>query len=1447
MATSTRQVLSPQPEERKEPVKITSSILRCRRGVPRSYERRQRRNKEMLYRALNLGTVVGFIGSGCSASLGLPNWVGLAKEAVLLAWVYLERIGEDGSLSIADDRIKEYEKKLARFALKLGIRHHDLLSFFLGLHKHLYLQTKHNQNYDANSTPPKSCWNVIIQIASKLTNLSDQRPEPLKGEDLLGLVKLADKFDSKKKREDLPDLTEFSRSSEIHENDLTNVLRLVKESGIPVQKDALKYSLMFAGNLGKHYTNALKKVMRECKRLPVSEPSVTVSGDHLRFILGACKRIHEWSARRSRPFNGQGDAISFSSWLADGFANSPASSSGVHDKLLALPIHRFITSNYDLVLEQFLAAKLDQQHEEFIEKYSFSQKNHNSEKLARFAAGVSEDSRNMVFHCHGRCTEPDSMIVTEEDYQKWYLAEADGAGPAFKQTMELLVGSHPILFIGFGMNDPDLLMSLRSLSAREPDLKAQRSLFALLPESDAENKDAMERLYDQFGVHVIGYLAEGKLGPALAACLGNIKDEWTRGRDSWLLKPKIHELDVPKKSDPYWHYKFAAIKSNDVQENHKTGEGKKTEENDNVLRRLQAAPSATSVGGNPQLVVVEPRSTDGTSLHSLAGDIRAENEARLIVLVGPGGSGKSWFASLLLMKLLGNKPQDKFKGFFWSSYYAEDALTGIIRANKFFLDEESSSLTRIERFEKCLRPDYSRVSQSYPTPQHVLVFDGIERFLRSKPNQPGIGSATNGDVRDFLACLAREYPKSKDGNYRGAIVVVTTRLLPEELSSSGAEFYKVAEMTAKEAEKLTIDCTRTPQSFERDWAALVSLLGGHRYAMALASCWVRDWNRHENKPIELAQTNSENMKRLIHRLSDVGPLRRVDHMIKLTLNKLDEHEDGDKSSCLGPYRLLMKRLAVFMGTIKKETTFNYCHNLSSREWFNSTKNDHTIVKPFPDESAMWENLKTVGLLFEVEQRKHQEQSKQCVMHAVVREFVFHQMHQADARKLATFTMAGFTSGVSMVDPGKKGAETIEELFRELRGKCQDAYDNNRGKIRKGEEKKSFRQAQELCQDAFGVLRSRMLANTVARWGSYSEYVHHLVRMVDLARAYAGMRQETETDREPLFWNDCDPGLYGAKKGNPVIDERGPLFGDELAWLYHELGLALFHEGAMIDCLSVWEQGLVVNKFLDGNRIGQYTFQAYCNLGAVSIQYGRLSTAREYLLLAKEISLRAGERDHESRLNGYLALIHHLRGDLALADKEYKTVIDSLARSGNVRAECIFQRHWADLKLKMKDNEAPEHAEELIRSCRAKAEEGHFPDLVAQARLSEGHLHRTRKKYHDAIREYTIALEAAKTHGMRALEADVHCEMARLALDLGDTETARTRAIKSLQIANELHLGLRQTHGMVVLGKTTVEAGQREMGVQYLRLAKDLAVRQHYGLQAREAEKELHRLHAVELN
>ncbi|MEE8106391.1 MAG: hypothetical protein V3T86_12720 [Planctomycetota bacterium] len=120
------------------------------------------------------------------------------------------------------------------------------------------------------------------------------------------------------------------------------------------------------------------------------------------------------------------------------------------------------------------------------------------------------------------------------------------------------------------------------------------------------------------------------------------------------------------------------------------------------------------------------------------------------------------------------------------------------------------------------------------------------------------------------------------------------------------------------------------------------------------------------------------------------------------------------------------------------------------------------------------------------------------------------------------------------------------------------------------------------------------------------------------------------------------------------------------------------------------------------------------------------------------------------------------------------------------------------------------------------------------------IHRVEERYALAASEYKRAHLAAVDFGCRKLEADVLSEQSRLALTLGDAETARLRAMGSLQICNELAMGLRVTTALVDLGKATLLEGDGDLdlGRAYLDLARTMAKRQGYWLRYRDAEKTL---------
>ena len=154
-------------------------------------------------------------------------------------------------------------------------------------------------------------------------------------------------------------------------------------------------------------------------------------------ILGFCQKISE-------SLNAEGCGDPYGDFLKKTFSARHSSSPGPlgddvnpYEALLQFPISRFITANYDLELEYAIAHNSPEElfrmgfaHEVAKEsRHSFTQTDDYVLQLSSFPLGL-RDRIPTVFHCHGRYDERDSMIVTERDYQKWYLRD-DLTGRAF--------------------------------------------------------------------------------------------------------------------------------------------------------------------------------------------------------------------------------------------------------------------------------------------------------------------------------------------------------------------------------------------------------------------------------------------------------------------------------------------------------------------------------------------------------------------------------------------------------------------------------------------------------------------------------------------------------------------------------------------------------------------------------------------------------------------------------------------------------------------------------------------------------------------------------------------------------------------------------------------------------------------------------------------------------
>jgi tetratricopeptide (TPR) repeat protein len=1094
------------------------------------------------------------------------------------------------------------------------------------------------------------------------------------------------------------------------------------------------------------------------------EQKTQVKPEQFLFIVGACRRTLEGLSAVDSYFN----------FLHETFAspNKELALPNPYDALLDLPIYRFITTNYDGELEQALLRSRNRDLSEghfglhrsrpanLHEQRDFTQEPQYHHQLALFALARVRDAHNMVFHCHGHYNHPKSMIVTESDYQRWYLNTELASGTGFRQTIKLLFNSNPILFIGYGLGDDDLLRPLRFLAAVDPHRKHSRPAFAILrEESPGSDEDMHEFLYERYGVHVIPYSSKGDIESrtrGLCELLAELKERQGRWWTGWIQKPYFRKVEMPAAPpEPYRQHAPIA----------RTGEAYAQNRLEQVLQELQQ---------------------------------RAEAGARVIVLLGDGGTGKSWCAMQLLDKLRRGpaaQSENHFDGyFFWSSYYTDDSLVGLDTVLAY-LDKTqgvtanaagNSAISRLDRLQHHLR-----------TGRHLIVFDGFERFL-IPDEKSGFGVSSTPLVVAFLKAIASQHNKST--------VVLTTRLWPAAYDESAPQ---------AEIEKLrlppftTEDIKGVPPFswvYEKQASSLCALMKGHVYALVLAAALIR-------RAAELAETEGKNkedaaiesLSRLLASLAGVGRDGYIERMIRESIKVLDETWHGLAQG-------MLERISVFMRPVPA-STIDICFDLALRE----VRGAGDELKAAKD--ALMEALVSTSLVQKVSSDSTEPDGIAYTVHPIVRGYIYKRVHEASTDNAPSLTLPGYTAANAIVDPGgPRGVRVVTELLDRLCDEAESACDAPPECNAPAAQQTA--KAIAVCRSAFSVLRARTEMNTAARWTTFNDYFCAVARIANAAKRIS-----------PLRWD------FQAHDRGSVETSSAPLYADEVAWIYNELGLACYAEGNMLDTLAIWERGSEINSLIDTSEEGgQYLFQSECNLGAAYIHFGHLPQAASHLHRAEEINSRLNDVDHKGRILGYLALIDHLKGNLQDAEAGYDTALKYLGQvTRNRRAESVFRRHYGDLKIKQEDYKA---ARNLIDAARSLAQVANYPELIASARLSEGHWHRRQKQFPEAMREYMASLEMARKMGMRRLESEALSELARLAYDWGDAQLARQRAIESLAIANELLLGLRQTHDLVVLGLATLRTGPQDLGAAYLRHAKRLADSQNYFLRSREAERQL---------
>lgn len=1110
--------------------------------------------------------------------------------------------------------------------------------------------------------------------------------------------------------------------------------------------------------------------------------------------------------------------------------------------LLKLPIKRFVTFNYDLEMERALLYRNRIPHsrdkkdiyeetitcDEIIDlcgEKSFAQRSDYCKELANFSVARYEGSHHSVFHCHGRVDDLSSCVVSEEDYQKWYMRENDEEFVPFRQTLDLALDSNPILFVGFSLQDADFMRILREISANRSNEKTRNPLFCLLyVEENAINEDAVDKskpyrwrtkdeledvcaaLYMKYGLNVIPVFeaAYGKEnGEPICQKLAEIHSAW---RDWWegiLQKPNFRQFE--RKPTPYYHYKFD----------------------------LQNSISGFDKGFHEEL--------ENVLFHPIDDKKKFLFAPHLAVVVGDGGTGKSWSVQGYLDKHRYTESSEERQIFYWSSYYANDVLTGIDRLIGFFRKKED-----IANFPHYTKFDWLKDIVDNES-SAIIVFDGIEKLL--SPNKENTeGESVSPEVREFFKILS-------NGNVRSKIVL-TTRLLPIDLKLNLEEKLTNADdfESSDYREALSQHCheNETPFSF-REYVLGTRSFIQKVQILSAPKCWMESLHSIPSFDVEddadsnqkfissicslfeghifgislmkgvldelggLKESDRSGYNREINQLRrDIAntPIdKRIDRMIQEAIGIVDKKYYPRFNRIA---REFIQRIALFMHPVRKEIAKVCFDEVKNRDLAlsNEIANKRSQSERDLLEKQYLTDLLDILVQNNLVQTASIDDKPSYVVHPLVRSYVFERLHESRFNSFPSLQLPGYTSGKEVVDPGSKlGKNVAINLFRSL---CKQAEKNH---------EKDERVASDMCRGAFSVLRSRFCSNTVARWGNYSEYTKMTLLLYDTAKKVSSKRWDYVEASEDGFALCSEPS--------------GPLYPDELAWVYNEVGLASLSMGNNLNATALWEQGFEISKLIDRDGDGRYLFQSNINLGAIYIYYGRLNIARNYLNTAFEIANKLNNKKLSGRVIGYMALVKYLRGNLEEANADFADSYDDL--SGNSRARAVFMNFHGELLLKM--NKLDE-AYEKIEQSRHISESDYYPDLVAYARLSKANYLSKKCDYIKAQNEFQFVLRYSRDTHLRRLETATLSGMSRLADKLGDSTTAVKLAADSLKISNEYLLSLHQTQGLIVLGKALMSGDNKALGIAYLKTARDFAQRQEYFLRMNEAKEELARHNVV---
>jgi hypothetical protein len=172
----------------------------------------------------------------------------------------------------------------------------------------------------------------------------------------------------------------------------------------------------------------------------------------------------------------------------------------IHGVLADLPLNIYLTTNYDCLMEKALSAKLRKPVTEYCRW------NRTLQKLYPQAEpSASSIDGPLVYHIHGIVGTPDTMVLTENDYEMFLLGFGldDNLVPP---SVRIAISQYPLLFVGYSLRDWSFRVLFRAVIKEYEQNSGIPGITVQLSPAEVTDQTAatayITKKYEQIGLKI---------------------------------------------------------------------------------------------------------------------------------------------------------------------------------------------------------------------------------------------------------------------------------------------------------------------------------------------------------------------------------------------------------------------------------------------------------------------------------------------------------------------------------------------------------------------------------------------------------------------------------------------------------------------------------------------------------------------------------------------------------------------------------------------------------------------------------------------------------------------------------------------------------------------------------------------------------------------------------